>query len=292
MAANSEITAIRSCGVSFHRMLVPYFFSAAVIAILSFVLSSYVIPPANAVRLDFENKYIKNAYRNLDNNIHKQVEPGTFIYMENYRNWDDLGIRFSMERFDTKTIKMANGDTLKVLGDLKWKLIADDIKWDSTMNKWRIHNYYIRHYGRTGEMLEFGRTLDTTLRIKPDEFNNRLNIIETMNSPELNEYIDEQKLRGSNTLEALYIEKYKRTAFPFSTFILTLIGASFASKRMRGGIGTHIGLGILISFAYILFMQLSFEFSMSGTVSPLLAVWIPNIIFGIISVIAYLWAPK
>lgn len=292
MASNSEIIAIRSCGVSFPRMLVPYFVSALIIAIFSFLLSNYIIPPANATRLAFENQYIKNRYKNRDRNIHKQVEPGTFVYMESYRNSINLGYKFSMESYEISKIRLGNGDSLKVLGSLRSKLVSDYIKWDTIKNKWVIHNYYIRKYKGRKEVLEQGRKIDTTLRITPEEFSRRLNIVETMNLPQLNAFIKEQKLRGSDTIENYLIEKYKRGAFPFSTFILTLIGVGLASKKMRGGIGMHIGLGILMSFSYIMFMQVSFQFSISGSMSPMLAVWIPNIIFAILSVFVYRWAPK
>lgn len=278
MANRSETVAIRASGVSFARFLRPYFISAFIIAVISFFLSALIIPKANSVRLDFEEKYIRGHYYYSDRNIHKQVQPGTFIYMESYNNRVDIGYNFSIEHFED--------------GKLKRKLMSDYIKWDSTKNKWTIHNYYIRHIKGNRETLEKGARKDTTLRIQPKEFKRRLNFVETMTLGELDDYIDEQYLRGNSHMENFLIEKHKRIAFPFSSFILTLIGASLASRRVKGGTGAHIGLGIALSFTYILFMQVSFQFAIGGTMSPLLAVWIPNIIFGIVAGILYYRTPQ
>lgn len=278
MANRSEIVAIRASGVSFERFLVPYFISAFIIALLSFLLSAWVIPRANETRLAFQDKYIKHRFYYSERNIHKQVQPGTFVYMESYNNRIDIGYNFSLEHFED--------------GKLTRKLMSDYIKWDTTKNKWVIHNYYIRHIDGMQERLEKGARKDTTLRIHPQEFKRRLNFVETMTLPELNDYIEEQYLRGNSHMENFLIEKHKRVAFPFSTFILTVIGATVASRRMKGGTGAHIGLGIGLSFTYILFMQVSFQFSISGNMSPLLAVWIPNIIFALIAAVLYYFTPK
>lgn len=278
MSNRSEIVAIRASGVSFERFLRPYFISAFIIAGLSFFLSSYVIPKANETRLEFEDKYIRNQFYYSDRNIHKQVKPGTFIYMESYNNRIDIGYNFSIEHYEE--------------GLLKRKLMSDYIKWDTTRNKWRIHNYYIRYIDGTNERLEKGARKDTTLRIKPKEFKRRVNFVETMTQGELNDYIEEQRLRGNSQLENFLIEKHKRAAFPFSTFILTVIGATLASRKVKGGTGAHIGVGIALSFTYILFMQVSFQFAISGNMSPLLAVWVPNIIFGAIALVLYYFTPK
>ena len=278
MANRSEIVAIRSTGVSFERLLVPYFISAAIIALISFILGAFVIPKANMGRLQFEDKYMKGEYFYDKKNIHKQVRPGTFIYMESYNNQVDIGYKFSIDKFED--------------GKLKRKLISDYIKWDSTKNKWTIHNYYIRHIDGMDERIEKGKRKDTTLRIRPDEFKKRLNYVKTMTLGEVNRYIETKRRRGNAHIENFEIEKHQRIAFPFSTFILTLIGVSLASRRIRGGTGMHIGLGLLLSFAYILFMETSFQFSIEGGMDPLLAVWTPNIIFGAIALILYRFTPK
>lgn len=252
---------------------------AAILATFSFVLSNYVIPDANRKRIAFEEVYIRNsAYNYTKVHNHKQLEPGLLIYMERFSNSSEMGTRFSMERY--------KGDTLVS------KLMSDYIKWDSIKNKWTIYNYYIRNIDGLNETIIKGAQIDTTLKIHPDEFKRRENFVETMSLSELNDLIEEQKLQGSENINQMIIERDKRIAFPFSTFILTMIGVTVSTRKIRGGIGVQIGTGLALSFSYILFMQFSSQFAISGTLSPFLAAWIPNIIFAVISVYLYRMAPK
>ncbi|HCY01439.1 MAG TPA: hypothetical protein DG754_14980 [Bacteroidales bacterium] len=278
MAYNTEIIAILSSGVSFKRMLFPYFISATIIAIFSFLLNSFVIPPANRTRIEFENAYVRRPLRNTERNIHRQVRPGIFIYMQSYNTNGDIGYKFTMEKI--------------IDGKMESKLISDFIKWNPETDKWTVNNYHIRNYTNKGEEIITGEKIDTTIYLDPSDFSRRLNIVETMNVFELNEFIALQQLQGAGNVEFYLIEKYKRVAFPFSTFILTLIGVSLSSRKVRGGIGLHIGLGLALSFSYILFMQFSTMFSVGGSISPLLAVWIPNILYTVIALILYRLAPK
>ena len=269
MATRTEIVAILSSGVSYYRLLLPYMVSAVVIAILSLYLNNFVIPIATKKRIAFEDRYIKNEFHNRDRNIHSQLSPGMYIYLESYSVEDNTGYKFSIEKFND--------------GKLDYKLMAENIKWDSIKKNWSINNYYTRTINGMDEYIKKGKQLDTTLSFTPKEFGRKDNTVETMDYNELNQFIASERLKGSNNIELYEMEKYKRTAFPFATFILTLIGVSIASRKVRGGIGMHIGLGILISFTFILFMQVSTTFAASGLVSPLLAVWIPNFIFCILA---------
>lgn len=278
MAYNTEIIAILSSGVSFSRMMYPYFISALVIATISFLLVAYIIPPANATRKDFEYKYIRNPIRNTDKDIHRQIEPGVFIYMKSYNTTNDIGYKFAMEKFEN--------------GKLKSKLISDYAKWDSTTSKWMIRNYYIREIDSLGERIITGSKMDTALNMHPEEFKRMINFTETMTLPELNDYIEEQYMQGADNVVELLIDRYSRFAYPFSTFILTLIGVSLSSRKVRGGIGMHIGFGLLLSFSYLLFMRFTTMFAISGSMNPILAVWLPNIIYAIISLFLYRLAPK
>jgi lipopolysaccharide export system permease protein len=269
MASRTEIVAILSSGVSYTRLLYPYMLSATVIALLSLILNNFVIPHSTKNRVEFENKYIRNEFYNRDKNIHKQISPGTYIYLQNYNTEENTGYKFSIEKFSK--------------GKLFYKLMAESIKWDSIHASWAINNYYIRYINEMDEYIKKGTLLDTTLAFKPDEFGRKDNTIEAMDYYELDSYIASEKLKGSDNIELIYLEKYRRIAFPFATFILTLIGVSIASRKVRGGIGMHIGLGIGISFTFIMFMQITTTFAASGLVSPLLAVWIPNIIFSFLA---------
>jgi lipopolysaccharide export system permease protein len=269
MASRTEIVAILSSGVSYGRLLFPYMLSATVIAALSLTLNNFVIPHATKNRIEFENKYIRNEYHNSDRNIHKQISPGNYIYLQNYNTDERTGYKFSIEKFSK--------------GKLYYKMMAENIKWDSTRKEWAINDFYIRYINEMDEYIKKGKHLDTMLAFTPAEFGRKDNTIEAMDYYELNEYIDSERLKGSDNIELIELEKQRRIAFPFATFILTLIGVSIASRKVRGGIGMHIGLGIGISFTFIMFMQITTTFAASGLVSPLLAVWIPNIIFSFLA---------
>lgn len=269
MASRTEIVAILSSGVSYQRLLLPYMVSATVIAILSLYLNNFVIPHANQKRIAFEDQYIKNQFFNNERNIHKQISQGTYIYIEGYNVATNTGSKFSLEKFHK--------------GKLFYKLIAESINWNDTTNKWNIYNYYIRYINEMDEVIKKGYRIDTSLALAPKDFGRKDNKIETKDFAELNEYIESERMKGSNNIELYEIEKYRRIAFPFATFILTLIGASIASRKVRGGIGMHIGLGIGISFTFIMFMQVSTTFAAGGLVSPMIAVWIPNILFGFLA---------
>jgi len=279
MAYNTEIIAILSSGVSFNRLLVPYFISAFALTLFAFTLNNYVIPHANARKLAFEEIYYHNAPRVVrERNIHKQIEPGIFVYLENFNTLTNSGRKFSMEKFKD--------------GELLSKLLADEIRWDSTKNKWHLRNYYIRTFYHDYQTISQGKEADTTITLSPEEFRRRDNAVEAMNLGELNRFIEEQKLQGAPDIDLYLIEKHRRFSFPFSAFILTLIGVSVSSKKVKGGIGMQLGIGLLISFSYIVFMQFSSQFAISGAFSPFIAVWIPNILFAIIAVFIYRLALK
>lgn len=279
MAYQSEIIAILSSGVSFRRLMVPYMMGAFFIAVFSFLLGGYVIPPANQTRLDFENSYIKQRKETGISDMHMQLEPGVFVYMGRFYSFRETGDYFSIEKFDGK----------KLLS----KLSSQSIRFDTVSGKWILENYVMRTVLPDNRVeVQEGFRIDTTLKMKPDDFKTERKFFETMNNIQLARFIDEQKERGVGNIEEFVIEKYRRTASPFSAFILTLIGVSLASRKVRGGMGLHIGVGIALSFAYILFMTVSTTFAINGNVNPLLAVWIPNMVFAIIGIYLYIKAPK
>lgn len=278
LAANSEIIAILSSGVSFRRFLFPYFISSLILSIFSFVLINWVIPPANKKRLAFEETYIKNKFRFHDRDIHRQVNPDVFVYLESYNNTYNIGYKFSIEKFED--------------GKLRSKLISDYVKWDTTKNKWVITNYIIRDFVDGAEIISNGKKLDTTLNMYPEEFSRRNNVVEAMKLGELNQFIEQEISIGSDNVVMWQIEKHKRLAFPFSTFILTLIGVCLSSRKTRGGIGLNIGLGILLAFSYIMFMQVSTVLATNASMNPLMAVWIPNLLYAAIGIYLYYKASK
>jgi len=272
LAYNTEIIAILSSGVSFNRLMRPYLVGASVIVVFSYVLGNYVIPPANKKRVEFTNMYIGTRKVGAERNIHRQIEPGIFVYIDSYNASNDVGYKFTVEKFVDKKLVS--------------KLSSDYIKWDREKKKWTIHNYSVRTINGYTEKITAGAQIDTTLNMVPEDYQVVENIVETMTLPTLNESIDNLKLRGVNTID-YEIEKHKRRSQPFSAFILTIIGVSLASRKIKGGIGFHLGLGLLLSFSYILFMQITTVFATSGLLAPWQAMWIPNIIYGALAFYLY-----
>lgn len=277
MADQTEIVPILSGGASFNRFLRPYFIAATVIFIITMTFNLFIIPETNRLMINFENTYtkIKETSRS---NVHLQLDSNNYIYMESFNNLNNIGYKFTIEHFDKK--------------DLKMKLMAERILWDSISNKWKIENYSIRHVDGLKERMESGISKDTTLDMKPIDFDIRDNIYSAMNYWELNEKIDKEKIRGSGVMVNLELEKYKRWTYPFSTYVLTFIGVALSSRKVRGGVGLPLGLGILLSFLYILFIQFANVFALKGGLPPILAVLIPNVLFGILGIYLIKQAPK
>lgn len=279
LAYNTEIIAILNSGMSFRRFLLPYFISAAFIALVSFILSDQVIPGSNKVRIDFEETYVKKRpVRFKDKDFHRQIEPGVFVYLHSYSNVSRVGYQFTIEKFED--------------GELVSKMTADQIRWDTTSNKWRARRYYIRTIEGLTETIEEGKQIDTTLAMHPDDFKMRLNIVETMSLKELDEFIDNQRMKGETNVKAYQIERNNRIAYPFSIFILTLIGVSVSSRKMRGGIGLQIAIGVIVSFTYILLSKFSTQFAIGGLLPVVLSVWIPNIFYLIVALFLMRMAPR
>lgn len=278
MAYRSEIVAMMSSGISFRRILFPYLLSATVIALLSLFLNHFVIPKANGTRMAFEEAYLKNPFYSRDRNIHRQIAPGTFIYLNSFNNQRNTGYQFSLEKINN--------------GIRYYYLRSDFIRWDSIKNRWTLDNYFVREINGMDEKFFTGVKLDTVFEFRPEEFGKKEGRIESMTTPHLTSFIEEEKRKGSYQIPYFEVEKHRRSSYPFATFILTLIGASVASKKVRGGIGWHIGLGLLFSFAYILFMQVSTTFATNGATPAWLAVWIPNVLFAFLAFVLLKMAPR
>lgn len=278
MAFKSEIIAILSSGISFNRLLLPYFITATILALISFYLNHFVVPHASKERLAFELAYVGYHAKNPHKNLHKQIKPGHYIYVENYNVDRNIGYKFTYEILNE--------------GKLESKLLADYIQWDTAANKWELRNYYIREIQDGKEKLYGGKVIDTTMSFLPDEFENKDYNIAMMDTPELIEFIEDERLRGSELISTYEVEKNQRTAMPIATYILVLIGVSFASRKVRGGIGLHLAISVAISFIYIFAMQVTKVYAIKAGLNPLIAVWIPNIFFGILAFYFYHRAPK
>lgn len=277
LADNSEIIAILASGMSFKRLFIPYMFSAAIIASLNIVLSCYIIPPSNIDRIEFTNTYVRNKRVDYGSNIQFKVEPNVVAYIARYDNSNKMGYRFSLEKFDGKTLKS--------------RLTAQTITYDSAYH-WHVNNYVIRNLDGMRETITKGSRLDTTLTVMPSDFLISPTDCETLTSPQLKSYIARQRERGVGNIKSFEIEYHKRYAMIAAAFILTAIGMSLSSRKTKGGMGINIGIGLLLSFSYIFFSTVTSTFAVSGATSPFIAMWIPNIIYTIIAVLLYRTAPK
>jgi lipopolysaccharide export system permease protein len=279
MANQTEIVAILASGISFRRLLRPYFIAATFLAILSFTLNAWIIPAANKVRMQFEDVYIHNPSELSAKNRHVQMSPGVYAYFDSFDGRADIGYRFTLEKI--------------INGQLKYKLSSARMRFDTLTNHWKLlDNYYIYTFDSMKETIRSGRSLDTIFSFLPKDFVIKTNKIETMNNGELKDFIASLKLKGAENVEEGVVELYKRSAMPFAAFILTLLGVSFSSRKNRGGIGMQLGIGLTLSFTYILFQRIFETFAINGGFPPLIAVWIPNILFAIISLIIVKYAPK
>ncbi len=279
MTANTEIVAILTGGVSFRRMMYPYFISASIIAGISLLLSHFVIPYTNISRLEFEQAYINKKETERFQHIHRQIKPGHFIYFENFNTKRNTGYHFTYEIIEE--------------GRLSYKLKANFIKYDSAETKWTLDQYDLRIIDEAGnESIEQGKQMEREFEFNPEDVVPRLYSVKMMNTPELNDFIEAETIRGSENLNSYLIEKYQRSSWPFATYILVLIGVSISSKKTRGGLGLNIAIGLVLCVSYIFFMQVSTTFATVGSMSPLLAVWTPNIIFTLIGAYLYYIAPK
>ena len=279
MAADSEIIAILSCGISFHRMMVPYIFSATLIAIFSLCLNLFIIPDANKTRLEFENQYVKTRFKSVGRNVHYQISPGEFVFAESFSSWNNTAYRFTLEKIvDNKLVS---------------KISAESAVYNEEKDVWTLKKYFIRDYNEDlTDRIRSGKQLDTTLALSSKDFYLTEKTVETLNYHELNNLIDTQRMRGDANVKFALIEKNTRFALPFSAFILTIMGVALSSKKRRAGIGWNIGIGIALAFTYILFLRFSQRFVHTDTLPPAIALWLPNLVFAIIAGFLYRIAPK
>ncbi len=279
MAARTEIVAILSSGISFWRFLVPYMMAATMIAIMSLYFGNFLIPKTNEIRRQFKDEYVERLSQSAGRNVHVQMGRNEFAYVESYNIAKQYGYKFSWEKYEGN--------------ELKYKVLSDVLYHDTVaLNSWKIDPYAIRTIEGKNETLEKGRDLDTLLNLYPTDLYKMKEDFEEMNYFELRDHIQGMKEKGSEGVKAYQVEMHTRMSSPAAVIILTLIGAALSSRKVRGGIGMHLGIGITIAFAYILFMQISKSFAISGSLSPALAAWIPNIIFSILGLFLLKRAPK
>ncbi len=278
MASSSEFIAMLSGGISYARILVPYIACAVLIAALSLGLNLYVIPKSNVIRTDFEQKYVKNKTLKF-RNVHYQIAPGQFVYVESFSRWNNTAYRFTLESIENNKLKS--------------KLEAESAVWDSTKQCWKLRNWFIRDYASGLEdHITSGAKKDTVIELTVTDFYRNEKTVETLPIKDLNQLIETQNMRGDKNVMFAEIELHNRFAMPFSAIILTIMGVCLSSRKKRGGIGWNLGIGIALAFSYILFLRFSQMFVYTGAMPAGLALWTPNILFMLITVFLYTKAQK
>ena len=281
LAGNSEIIAMLAAGVSFKRLLRPYLISAALIAVVNYGLGAYIIPKGNIVKNDFETKY-KNRKQNLSAaNVQLMVGKGIIAYIQQYDDRSKTGYGFSLDKFENKKLVS--------------HMTASTIRYDSisdTRYHWKAMNYKIRTLKGLKEEIKSGPQIDTLIMMEPMDLVFSKGQQETLTSPELRQYISKQIERGSGNVVQYEVEYHKRIASSFASFILTIIGVSLSSRKRKGGMGLYLGIGLALSFTYILLQTISATFAIQADTPPMLAVWIPNVLYFFIAYFCYRQAPN
>jgi lipopolysaccharide export system permease protein len=287
LAAHTEIIAMLSAGISFPRLLLPYFMAATIIAGITFVLNGWVIPQSNKKRLDFELTYIKSKPYYDRSNIKLQIESNVILYIQNYNTQNNTGYQFTLERFDHNR--------------LVEKMNSEQIVWDTAKHTWHLKMwkrrfvdsiFHVRTNASLFDLRTTGTDLDTALNIRPADFENEEGQYDGMTIPELSEHIKKLKFRGSTGVETYQVERHIRFAAPFTIFVLVFMGVLVSARKSRGGTGFQIVMGFILAFIFLIFFLLTRTFAETGALPPFLAAWLPNITFAIIAAFMYRYVPR
>lgn len=272
MASNTEIVAILSSGVSYGRFLRPYLIGASIIALLMFFMGMFIVPKASVGFNEFVFKYLKKGRSDrITNNIFTQLNENDFIYVSSFDPARQIGYNFTFERFDNDN-------------KLDFKIAAANIRWVEKDTLYRLTSYEKRKLRGDIEIIESKRRLDTLFNFKIDDLTPVSYVAETKNLFELNKFIKDQKQKGASNINAYTLVKYKRWALPISAFILTIIAVAVSSVKRRGGMGLNLAFGIFVAFIFIFFDKVFGTLAEQAGFSPLLAVVIPNVVFGITAI--------
>ncbi len=281
MAKNSEIISMLSSGMSYRRILLPYFIGSSFLAALLWIGNNYIIPRSSKIKNDFETEYFwKGNNKTLGNNIHCYLNPEEKIYIRYYRKKDSSGQTFRFERFKDK--------------DLSYIIKAKKIKIKEAPNTWTLFDYEKRTFNGLDEsiLVAKGESMDTTLNLTPKDLIRNINLMENMSSSELRSFINVEKERGLGTAKKFTIELHRRTADPFTIIILTILGVAIASRKVRGGLGIHLALGIVAGACFVIISRFSVTFAHNLNIPPALGIWVPNILFTILAFVLVSRAQK
>ncbi len=278
LAGRTEIVAMLSSGMSFQRILLPYFIGSLMIGTLVFFLHGYIVPNANKIRHNFEDNFVRDKFYFGQQNFHFQIAPNVFAYIRSYDNASQVGFNFTLERIEGL--------------ELKSKLEASRMIWDVKKKKWTLESYRLHTFDDRKETLKHGDKMDTLLNISPKDFESKHLYHERLTLTELDAYIKQLQLRGSDGIEIFLIEKYERYAYPFAIIILTIIGVVVSAKKTRGGTGIQIAFGFVLAFVYIFLIVMMRSFAQQGGIPPQFSAWIPNLIFCVVGFVMYKRMPK
>ena len=281
LAGNSEIIAMLASGMSFKRLLRPYLITCVFLSALSYTLSAYVIPHGTVVRQNFENMYKKKTKITSADNVQLQVDRGVIAYIQHYDDSQKRGYGFCLDKFKEK----------KLVSHLTAMEIQYDTISDSKYH-WKLSNWKVRKLQGMKENITSGAQKDTVITMEPTDLVYSKGQQETFTSPALKDYISKQINRGSGNVVQYQVEYYKRIASSFASFILTIIGVSLSSRKRKGGMGLSLGIGLGLSFGYIMLQTVSATFAIQANFPPMLAAWMPNIIFAFVAYFCYRKAPR
>ena len=280
MASQTEIVAILSGGVSFRRLMWPYLIGSSLITILSLVLSLWVIPDGQKASVEFQSKYLKSQQLLVyPEHVYRQIEPNTYAYVRGYSPGLERVPFFAIERFDSAGM----AETLD----------AANATFDVESKRWTAPRYMIYSRGVDGTLSgKQYRNLDTLINLDVRELGDISGVVKTLTYEELNDFLAQQRSKGSDEVFRIEVERHARFSYPISTIILTIIGVALASRKVRGGMGMHIGLGIGLCFSYVMIGRVFEQIAISGSLEPWVGVWLPNIVFAIVAIFVYRKAPK
>lgn len=278
LANNSEMLAILSSGVSYYRMIVPYIAVSVLLCLVDMGLKNFVTPHAYAAVTDFDIRYVEKSYDFEGKNVHRQLDQNTFFYAYAIQYKEHIAVRFALERFKD--------------GNLVYRLRGSEAKYDSVKGSWMVKNYFIREINGMHEKITTGDSMRVKIPLSMADFSQKVRNAPAMNTPELNRYIEEEQIKGEGYINFYLIEKYKRFAMPIDIIVLVMIAVAVSTRKVRGGFGMHLLIGILIAVAHELFERFSTTFSTNADFPPLLAVFLPTIVFGIVAVYLLKTTPK
>ncbi|MDZ4838610.1 MAG: LptF/LptG family permease [Bacteroidota bacterium] len=279
LANQSEIIAILSSGISYYRFLRPYILVALLLACVDIGLKNYVFPKAYSKVLAFEDRFIVRGYQYSYKNIHRKLPNNQYFYAKSIDYSINRAYEFAFEEFDAD-------------GKLLSKTRAGEAFYDTVKHNWLVVNYLKRTYNGDAESISKGDSLRLNLKLSIKEFGQKIKSVPSMTTPELNAQIIEESDKGDDVMSYLQVEKFKRIAAPFDTVIMVVIAVALSSRKIRGGLGTHLLIGILIAVSHELFGRFSITFATNSNFPPQLAILIPTAVYGLIALVLLRVAQK